>query len=152
MTDTITVGSITQLVQLTGRVSWFPPMERNEFTFVVQPDPRDAFIAEQEARYFKLETELNDANARIAELKTIAINVTATAQGLAAMCRGYERRTAEFEARIAQLEASLREIRERTSKHKPLSVQDVLIMRAVDAVLPRPPEGDMSITVEELEA
>lgn len=75
MTDTITVGSITQSVQPAGRVSWFPPMERNEFTFVVQPDPRDAFIAEQEARYFKLEQELNDAFARIRQLEAALSSV-----------------------------------------------------------------------------
>ena len=55
------------------------------------------------------------------------------------------------DARIAELEAALCEIRERIEKHiDRLSVQDVLIMRVVDAVLPRPPEGDMTMTVEDL--
>jgi hypothetical protein len=55
------------------------------------------------------------------------------------------------DARIAELEAALCEIRERIEKHiDRLSVQDVLIMRVVDAVLPRPPESDMTMTVEDL--
>ena len=52
-----------------GKLIWRKPLTRDVVAFGTLPDPRDAFIAEQEARYFKLEQELNDANARIRELK-----------------------------------------------------------------------------------
>lgn len=195
MTDTLTVGTVTQLVQPAGRVSWFPPMERNEFTFVVQPDPRDAYIAEQTARFLQLEQELGNANARVSELEAQVAkyrlfpqqvmdaieqydwdderwfidDIRAIIEGKAGypshddslwfagnewqelLDRAITGSCATRDERIIRLESALVEVRNNLAGHSPLSLQDVLNMRLIDAALMYP-ESDMSITVEELEA
>jgi hypothetical protein len=147
------------MTDATGTIT-YPPLERHELTFVVPepaPDPRDAFIAEQEVRYFKLEQELNGANARIWQLEAAERNMIATARGLNDLCVEHERRAEVAQARIARLEAALREVRLTYSDPRFLSRQNIEemledMMRTIDAVLPRPPEGDMRITQEELNA
>ena len=149
MTDTLTVGRITH-----------PPIERNEFTFVVPPDPRDKRIAELEqwtqvlagsgegiarlCHSYKQQAEV--AQARIAELEQQyrGLNILFSAMG--------DLRS-ESLTRIAELEAALREIESEalrstgTKWGKLAIIQDI----ASGALMPSP-EGDMAITKEVMDA
>ena len=122
MTDTLAVGNIA-----------FPPPERYEWTFVVPPDPRDAEIADLK---------------RWLEIKQ------ATADGLGKQAREYQQQALDAQARIAELEAALRVIRDEALAED-VSPDDAFLdwigAKASTALMP-PPERDMAITQEELDA
>jgi hypothetical protein len=56
------------------------------------------------------------------------------------------------DTRIAQLEAALNEIRDDLSAYVERLGSEERTLRMIDAVLPRPPEGDMRMSHEELDA
>mgnify|MGYP000892806192 CR=1 FL=1 len=174
MTD-VTVGSITQLVQPAGRVSWFPPMERNEFTFVVQPDPRDARIAELEAQVSKYRLFPQQVMDAIEQYdwdgeRWFVADIRAIIEGKAGypsrddslwfsggewqelLDRAITGSCATRDERIAQLETALRETRKLLLDHR--FGQGKRIGQAVEFIEAElwTPESDMSITVEELPA
>lgn len=172
----LTVGTITQLVQPAGRVSWFPPMERNEFTFVVQPDPRDARIAELEAQVSKYRLFPQQVMDAIEQYdwdgeRWFVADIRAIIEGKAGypsrddslwfsggewqelLDRAITGSCATRDERIAQLETALREIRNYCGNPRIHGVDRAQQAFAIAAIaLMPPPESDMSITTEELSA
>ena len=120
------------MTDTTGTIT-YPPLERYEFTFIVSPDPRDAEIADLK---------------RWLEIKQ------ATADGLGKQAREYQQQALDAQARIAELEAALRVIRDEALAED-VSPDDAFLdwigAKASTALMP-PPERDMAITQEELDA
>lgn len=119
-----------------SEVTMYPKLERREWIFTPAPDPRDA---------------------RIAELEAALAGAIDAGRGLGAVCAAHEQRAIAYEARIAELEAALDRIVllcVESRKAGPYQLRGYMatIERLADGALMPFPEGDMTITVEELDA
>lgn len=123
-----------------GTVTMYPKLERREWIFTPAPDPRDARIAELEAQ---LAAYHDNPLKRI-----VMIDGAWIGQSFGDL----DAQATEYQARIAELEAALREIRDDLGAYVTPMKSEARTVRRIDAVLPRPPEGDMAITSEELDA